>query len=144
MKELRQLSKCSTAELPVILRKALESAKNLNKKVERLQGLLLLGFVESAIITEIGSSKIGIQIDAVSAKLAGKLAALIANEIDGTGIVISDGNIAINSRNLNAGDLLKKLHKAVGGKGGGSANAASGKLDKHVTTEQVVEILKQQ
>jgi alanyl-tRNA synthetase len=143
LKELRQLSKCSTAELPVIFRKALESAENLSKEVERLQDMMLPGFVESASIMEINSSKVGIQIDAVSAKLAGKLAAMIANKIDGTGIVISDGNIAINSKNLNAGDFLKKLHKAIGGKGGGTANSASGRLDKQVTTEQVVEILKQ-
>jgi len=144
LKELRQLSKCSTIELPAILRKALESSKNLNKEVERLQGLMLPGFVDSATIVEVGSSKIGIQIDAVSAKLAGKLAAMIANEIDGTGIVISDGNIVINSKNINAGDMLKKLHKTVGGQGGGSANAASGRLEKMVTAEQVIEILKQQ
>ena len=143
LKELRQLSKCSTAELPAILRKALESAKNLNKQVERLQEQMLPGFVESAQIIQVSSSKVGIQIDAVCAKHAGKLAALIASEIDGTGIVISDGNISINSRNLNAGDLLKKLHRAVGGKGGGSANAVSGRLDKYITTQQVIEILKQ-
>lgn len=135
---------CSTIELPAILRKAMESSKNLNKEVERLQGLMLPGFVESARIMEIGSSKIGIQIDAVSAKLAGKLAALIANEIDGTGIVISEGNIVINSRNLNANDLLKKLHKAVGGKGGGSSNAASGRLDRTITNDQIVKILQEQ
>ena len=143
LKELRQFSKCSTAELPAILCKALESSKNLNKEVERLQSLMLPGFVESASIVEIGSSKVGIQIDAVSAKLAGKLAALIANEIDGTGIVISNGNIVINSKNLNANDLLKKLHKVVGGKGGGSSHAASGRLNKQIKTEQVIEILKQ-
>ena len=144
LKELRKLAKCSTLELPVLFQKALESSKNLNKEVERLQGLMLPGFVESASMVEIDSSKVGIQIDAVSAKLAGKLAALIAYEIDGTGIVISDGNIAINSKNLNANDLLKKLHKFSGGKGGGSSNAASGRLDKQITTEQVIEILKQQ
>jgi len=143
LKELRQLSKCSTIELPAILRKALESSKNLYKELEKLQGLMLPGFVESAVIVEVGSSKIGIQIDAVSGKLAGKLAALIANEIDGTGIVISDCNVVINSKNLNANDILKKLHKAVGGRGGGSSNAASGRLDKQLTTGQVIEILKQ-
>jgi alanyl-tRNA synthetase len=58
-------------------------------------------------------------------------------------MVISDGNIVINSRNLDANDLLRKLHKAVGGKGGGSANAASGRLDKQVTFEQVIQILKE-
>ena len=105
---------------------------------------MLPGFVESATIMEAGPSKIGIQIDAVSVKLAGKLAALIANEIDGTGIVISDCNIVINSKNLNANDLLKKLHKATGGKGGGSSQSASGRLDKQLTTEQVIDILKGQ
>jgi len=144
LKELRQISRCSTIELPTIFRKALESSKNLNKEVERLQGLMLPGFVESAIIVEVGSSKIGIQIDAVSGKLAGKLAALIANEIDGTGIVISDCNIVINSRNLNANDLLKRLHKAAGGKGGGSAQAASGRLDRTITNEQIIKILQEE
>ena len=141
LKELRQLSKCSTAELPVIFRKALESAKNLSKEVERLQDMMLPGFVESANIVEVGPAKVGVQIDAVSGRLAGKLAAMIANDIDGTGIVISDCNIVVNSKNLNANDILKKLHKAVGGKGGGSANAASGRLDKQVMTEQIMEIL---
>jgi len=144
LKELRQLSKCSTIELPAILSKAMESSKNLNKDVERLQGLMLPGFVDSAMIVEVGSSMIGIQIDAVSTKLVGKLAAMIANKIDGTGIVISEGNIVINSRNLNANDLLKKLHKAVGGKGGGSAQAASGRLDRTITNDQIVKILQEQ
>lgn len=144
LKELRQLSKCSTVELPVVFQKALESAKSLNKEVERLQDMMLPGFADSAQVAEVGSSKVGIQIDAVSAKRAGKLAAMIANKIDGTGIVISDGNIVINSRNLNAGELLKELSKAVGGKGGGSANAASGRLDKQITAERIIEILRQQ
>jgi alanyl-tRNA synthetase len=143
LKELRQLCKCSTAELPVIFRKAIESAKNLSKEVERLQDLMLPGFVESAQIVEVGLAKVGIQIDAVSGRLAGKLAAMIANKIEGTGIVISDGNIVINSKNLNANDMMKKLHKAVGGKGGGSANTASGRLDKQVTVEQIIEIIRQ-
>jgi len=144
LKELRQISRCSTAELPVIFRKALESSKNLNKEVERLQGLMLPGFVESAEIVEVGPAKIGIQIDAVSGKLAGKLASMIANKIEGTGIVISDGNIVINSRNLNANDLLKRLHKAAGGKGGGSAQAASGRLDRTITNEQIIKILQEE
>ena len=143
LKELRQLSKCSTIELPAIFSKALESSKNLYKEVERLQGLMLPGFVESAAIVEAGTSKIGIQIDAVSGKLTGMLAAMIANEIDGTGIVISDCNIVINSKKLNANDLLKKLNEAVGGKGGGSAQAASGRLDRAVTSEQIVKILQE-
>jgi alanyl-tRNA synthetase len=144
LRELRKLSKCSTAELPVILRKALEHSKNLSKEVDRLQALVLPSFVESAKVMEIGESKIGIQVDVVSGKYAAKLAALIAGEIDGTGIVVSDSNIAINSGNLNANDLLKKLQQAFGGKGGGSSKSANGRLDKAVTAEQIIEAVQDQ
>jgi len=142
-RELRKLSKCSTVELPMILQKALDRSKSLNKEVDRLQALILPSLVESANVINVGSSKIGIQINAVSGKYAGKLAALIADGINGTGIVVSDGNVAINSKNLNADDLFRRLQKAVGGKGGGSPTAASGKLDKMVTTEQIIGILQE-
>ncbi|MHC4630542.1 MAG: alanyl-tRNA editing protein [Planctomycetota bacterium] len=143
LRELRKLSKCSTAELPIILQKALDHSKSLNKEVDRLQALILPSLVESANVIDVGSSKIGIQINAVSGKYAGKLAALIADGINGTGIVVSNGNVAINSKNLNADDLFRRLQKAVGGKGGGSPTAASGKLDKMVTTEQIIGILQE-
>jgi len=143
LRELRKLSKCSTVELPIILQKALDHSKSLNKEVDRLQGLILPSLVESAKVIDVGSSKIGIQVNAVSSKYAGKLAALIADGINGTGIVVSDGNVAINSKNLNADDLFRRLQKAVGGKGGGSPTAASGKLDKMVTTEQIIGILQE-
>lgn len=141
LRELRKACKCSTAEIPVILQKALERSKTLSKEVDRLQGLMLPGLVESAEIVEVGSSKVGVQIDVVSSKHAGKLAAMIASEIDGAGVVITDGNVAISSKGLNANDLLKKLREAVGGKGGGSATSANGRLDAPVTAEQVVSIL---
>lgn len=144
LRELRKLSKCSTVELPVILQKALDHSKSLSKEVDRLQALMLPSLVESAKVIEIGSSKVGIQVNAVSSKYAGKLAALIASEIDGTGIVVSDGNVVINSKNMNANDFLQRLQKAVGGKGGGSSKAASGKLDRIVTTDQIIRILQEQ
>jgi alanyl-tRNA synthetase len=143
LRELRKLSKCSTLELSGILQKALDYSKSLTKEVDRLQALMLPTLVGSAEIIEIGSSKIGIQVNVVSSKYAGKLAALIAGEIDGTGIVVSDGNIVINSGNLNANDLFERFQKAVGGKGGGSSNAASGRLDKMVTIDQIIKILQE-
>jgi alanyl-tRNA synthetase len=144
LRELRKSSKCSTLELPVIFQKALDQSKILGKEVERLQNLMLPSLAKSAEIIEAGSSKLGIQLNAVSGKYAGKLAALIADEIDGTGIVVSDKNIVINSRNLNASGLLQRLQKAVGGKGGGSSKSASGKLGRTVTSEQIIEILREQ
>jgi alanyl-tRNA synthetase len=142
LRELRKLVKCSTAELPILFQKAMDNAKGLNKELERLQGLMLPGLVASAEIIEIDGAKAGIQVDAVSGKLAGKLAGLIAGEIDGTGIVVSEGTIVINSKNLNANDLLTKLKEAFGGKGGGSPQAASGKLEGAVTSQRIAEVLR--
>ncbi|MHC4119072.1 MAG: alanyl-tRNA editing protein [Planctomycetota bacterium] len=141
LRDLRRISRCSTLELAPILRKALDQSKSLAKQVDRLQGSMLPIFVESAQIVETGSSKLGIQVDAVADKYAGKLAALIAEKIDGAGIVLNDRNVAINSRNLDAGELLHKLRNAVGGKGGGSPGSASGRLDKAVTSQQLIGIL---
>lgn len=142
LRELRKLVKCSTAELPILFQKAMDNAKSLNKELERLQGLMLPGLVASAEIIEIDGAKVGIQVDAVSGKLAGKLAGLIAGEIDGTGIVVSEGTIVINSKNLNANDLLAKLKEAFGGKGGGSPQTASGKLEGTVTSRRIAEVLR--
>lgn len=142
LRELRKLVKCSTAELLILFQKAMDNAKGLNKELERLQGLMLPGLVASAEIIEIDGAKAGIQVDAVSGKLAGKLAGLIAGEIDGTGIVVSEGTIVINSKNLNANDLLTKLKEAFGGKGGGSPQAASGKLEGAVTSQRIAEVLR--
>jgi alanyl-tRNA synthetase len=142
LRELRKLVKCSTAELLILFQKAMDNAKGLNKELERLQGLMLPGLVASAEIIEIDGAKAGIQVDAVSGKLAGKLAGLIAGEIDGTGIVVSEGTIVINSKNLNANDLLSKLKEAFGGKGGGSPQTASGKLEGAVTSQRIAEVLR--
>ncbi|MBN2270456.1 MAG: hypothetical protein JXN61_07575 [Sedimentisphaerales bacterium] len=142
LRELRKLVKCSTAELPMLFQKATGSAKSLSKELERLQGLMLPGLAESAEIIDIAGSKVGIQVDAVSGKLAGKLAALIANKIDGTGIVVSEGTIVINSKTLNANDLLARLKEAFGGKGGGSPQTASGKLDGTVTMKGIIGVIR--
>jgi alanyl-tRNA synthetase len=143
LRELRKLSKCSTPDLPVIIAKSLDQAKRLNKEVYRLQALMLPSLVESAQAIDTGSSKIGIWTGDVSAKLTSKLAALIAERIEGAGIVVSDNNLAINSKTLNAKALFDKLQKAFGAKGGGSPNAASGRLESTVTIEQIIKILDQ-
>lgn len=143
LRELRKLSKCSTSELPVLIQKSLEHSKSLSREVDRLQVLMLPSQVESTRVIEVESSKIGIQVGDISSNHAGKLAALIAGKVDGTGIVVSGSNIVINSKNMSARDLFEKLQKALGGKGGGSPNAASGRLDRMATTEQIIEILNQ-
>jgi alanyl-tRNA synthetase len=143
LRKLRKLSKCSTPDLPVIIGKSLDQSKTLSKEVDRLHTLMLPSLVESAQVIEVKSSKIGVWTGTLSGRLTGKLAALIAAKVDGTGIVVSDSSVAINSKSLNAKELFDKLQKVIGGKGGGSPNAASGKLDSMVTTEQIIEILNQ-
>ena len=142
LRELRKMSKCSTLELPVILQKALDQSRSLAKEVDRLHGSMLPSFVAAAQMTQIGASKVGVQVDAVANKYAGKLAALIAEKIDGTGIVVSGCNVAISSKTLDAREILQKLRRALGGKGGGSPRSANGRLEKTVTSEQIVEIIK--
>ena len=143
LRELRKLSKCSTPDLPVIIGKSLDQSKTLSKEIDRLHTLMLPSLVESAQVIEVRSSKIGVWTGTLSGKLTGKLAALIAGKVNGAGIVVSDSSLAINSKSLNAKELFEKLQKVIGGKGGGSPNAASGKLDSMVTTEQIIEILSQ-
>ncbi|MHC4744641.1 MAG: alanyl-tRNA editing protein [Planctomycetota bacterium] len=142
LRELRKLVKCSTVELPTLFKKAMDNAKSLSKEVERLQLSMLPDLVTSAEIIEVEGSRVGIQVDAVSGKLAAKLAGLIASQLGGTGIVVSEGTIAINSKSLNANDLLAKLKEEFGGKGGGSRQAASGKLDDTVTSRRIAQILR--
>jgi len=67
---------------------------------------------------------------------------MIAEAIDGAGIVVSDVNIAISSNRMNANDLLRKIQNTVGGKGGGSSKAANGRLSRTVTTDELITILK--
>jgi len=67
---------------------------------------------------------------------------MIADAIDGTGIVVSDTSIAISCSRINANELLRKIQNIVGGKGGGSSKAANGRLSRIVTTDELIAILK--
>jgi alanyl-tRNA synthetase len=66
---------------------------------------------------------------------------MMAEIFQGAGIVVSDTNIAISSKKINAIDLLRKIQDVVGGKGGGSHKAANGKLNRTVTPDELIEIL---
>ena len=142
LRELRKLAGCSTSELPAILQKTLNHSNELVKEVNRLWSLMLPSLVESAEITEVESSKIGIQVAEVPKQLLTKLAAMIAGAIGGAGVVVSDVNIAASSNNVNANEILKRILNAAGGKGGGSSKSANGRLSRTVTTDEIVGILK--
>jgi alanyl-tRNA synthetase len=141
LRELRKSAGCSTSELPAIFRKALNNSAELGKEINRLWSLMLPDLVESARITQVGSSKVGVQVAGIPQQLLGKLAAMIAGAVDGTGIVVSDVNIAISSSRISANDLLKKIQNTAGGKGGGSSRAANGKLGRTLTTDEIITIL---
>jgi alanyl-tRNA synthetase len=66
---------------------------------------------------------------------------MIAEATGGAGVVVNDTNIAISSRTLDAGGLLKKVQNVIGGKGGGSPKSANGRLNRPVTRNELVDIL---
>jgi alanyl-tRNA synthetase len=144
LRSLRQLANSSTQELPVILQKQLDRSTKLSKEVDGLYEMMLPTLVDTAVVVETESSRIGIQVHVLPGKLTGKLAALMADHIQGSAVVVSDTSICIHSKTMMAKVLLQRLHDAVGGRGGGSPHAASGMLAGVLTREQIVDILQTQ
>jgi alanyl-tRNA synthetase len=141
LRELRKIAGCSSSELHTIFEKALENSKESAKEINRLWSRMLPNIAKSATLTEVESAKFGIQVTDIPKQLITKLAGMMAEIYNGVGIVVSDTNIAISSKNINANDLLIKIQDAIGGKGGGSAKAANGKLSRTVTTDELISIL---
>ena len=141
LKELRKLAGCSTPELPGIFEKNLSQSKELAREVGRLWSQMLPDLATSATVVEVASSKVGVQVAGIPEPLVTKLAGMIAEATAGAGIAVSKTRIAINSRTLDAGGLLKTIQAAVGGKGGGSPKAANGSLGRAVTADELVAIL---
>jgi alanyl-tRNA synthetase len=142
LRELRKSAGCSTSELLTIFQKTSDHSKELTKEINRLWSRMLPDLVKSAGEIEVESTKIGIQVTDIPRQLITKLAGMIADAIDGAGIVVSDVNIAISSNRMNANELLRKIQNTVGGKGGGSSKAANGRLSRTVTTDELITILK--
>jgi alanyl-tRNA synthetase len=142
LRELRKSAGCSTSELPEIFQKTSDHSKELTKEINLLWARMLPDLVKSAEAVEVESSKIGIQVTDIPEQLVKKLAGMIADAVDGAGIVVSNISIAISSNKLNANDLLMKIQNIVGAKGGGSSKAANGRLGRTVTTEELITILK--
>ena len=141
LRELRTLAGCAGAELPAMLQKTMERSKELAKEVNRLWSERLSDLAGSAERVAIGSATVGVYAAEVPRESVSTLAGMIAETTNGAGIVISDNQIAISGKTLSASDLLKKIQIRVGGKGGGSPKAASGRLDKSLTAHEVMEIL---
>ncbi len=141
LRELRKTAGCSSSELNTIFKKALSHSKELNKEINNLWSRMLPDIAKSAQVAEVESTKIGIQVADVPVQLITKLAGKIAETFEGAGIVVSDTNIAISAKKINAIDLLRKIQDVVGGKGGGSSNAANGNLTRTVTTDELISIL---
>jgi alanyl-tRNA synthetase len=142
LRDLRKMAGCATADLPAAFQKSLDRAKELGKEVERIWSLRLADLVKSAEIATIGSSPVGVYAGELPRELAAVLAGMIAGATGGAGVVVSDANIAISSKTLDAGGLLKKIQAAVGGKGGGSPKSANGRLSRPVTGNELMEILR--
>jgi len=141
LRDLRKSAGCSSSELLAIFEKALNHSKESAKEINRLWSRMLPDIAKSATVTEVESKKIGIQVADIPSQLITKLAGMMAETLDGAGIVVSDTNIAISSNGINANDLLRKIQDSFGGKGGGSAKAANGKLGRTVTTDELISTL---
>jgi alanyl-tRNA synthetase len=134
---LRQIARCANSELPAAFEKALEQAKELTKEVERLWSERLADLVKSTAPVDVGSSKVGIHVGPVPKELVSVFAGMLAEAMGGAGVVLSDTQIAIRAKTLDAGALLRRLQGHFGGKGGGSPQAANGRLDQPVSAEEL-------
>ena len=144
LRELRKLAGCATADLPATFQKGLERTKELNKEVERIWSLRLTDLVKSAETVPAGSSQVGVYVGELPRELASVLAGMMAEATGGAGVVVSDANIAISSKTLDAGELLKKVQSVIGGKGGGSPKSANGRLGRPVPQNELVDILRRE
>ena len=143
LRQLRKAAGCSSSELPMSFEKVVTHSNELAKEINRLWSQLLPNFVRTAQVDEIEGSKIGVQIAQVPRKYLAKLAAMIANEVNGAGIVVSDQNIVISSDGISAREILDRILALAGGKGGGSPTTANGKLGRDVTFDEIKMILKE-
>lgn len=141
LRELRRTARCANAELPAALQKALERSKELTKEVERLWSARLGDLVTSAEIVAVGSSNVGLHIGVLPRELVPVLAGMMAEATGSAGVVISDTQIAISAKTLDAGGLLREIQSRFGGKGGGSPKAARGRLDRPLGADELVKIL---
>jgi len=144
LRALRKMAGCATADLPALFQKAAERSKELAKEVERIWSLRLTDLVKSVEAIPVGSSKIGLYVGEMPRELMAVLAGMIAEALPGAGVVVNGTNIAISSRTLDAGALLKRMQSALGGKGGGSPKSANGRLERPVTAGELLDILKQE
>jgi len=144
LRELRKMAGCATSDLPATFQKGLERSKELNKEVERIWSLRLGDLAKSTETVTVGSSPLGVYVGELPRELAAVLAGMIAEATSGAGVVVADANIAISSKTLDAGGLLKKIQSIVGGKGGGSPKSANGRLNRPVAKEELVDILQRQ
>jgi len=144
LRELRKMAGCATADLPSTFQKAMERSKEFAKEVDRIWSLRLSDLVKSTDVVAMGPSKVGVYIGELPRELMSVLAGMIAEATESAGIVISDANIAISSRTLDAGGLLRKIQSAGGGKGGGSPKSANGRLNKPVAMNELMDILKRE
>jgi alanyl-tRNA synthetase len=138
--ELRKTASCSTAELPSILQKTLERSKELSKEISRVWSLRLSDLTRSAEEVTIECSPVGIYVGELPKELVSTLAGAIAESV-GAGVVVASAQIAVSSRTVDAGSLFRKIQQMVGGKGGGSAKAANGRLDRPVAIDELKSIL---
>ncbi len=141
LRDLRGLAACATADLPSMLQKAIERSKELTKELTRIWSLRLSDLARTAEVVTVESSPVGVYVGELPRELVTTLAGMIAEAVGGAGIVLSDTHIAVSSSALSASDLLQRIRSRAGGKGGGSAKSANGRLDTALTARELREII---
>jgi alanyl-tRNA synthetase len=101
----------------------------------------LSDLAQAAEVVTLEAGKVGIHIGEMPRELVPTLAGLIAEAVDGAGIVVAETQIAISSKTLDARGLFTHIQEEVGGKGGGSPRAANGRLSRSMTRDELIAIL---
>ena len=143
LRQLRKKAGCCNAELLMAFEKAVNQSNDLSKEITRLWSLLMPGLVRTAQVIEVQETRIGVLITEVPRALVAKLAAMIAQTVEGAGMVMNDRDVAVSSSGVSAKEILDKILKITGGKGGGSVRAAQGKMDRKATFDEIRVYLKE-
>ena len=137
LRELRTMATCKDDELPSTFMRISENISTSQKEITLLWEKIIPIEIESADIFEVEGIKFGILSTNAPNKFLSKISSMLADRTSGVSIVLSGTSICINSKLASAKDILSKITKAFGGKGGGSSQSASGQLLEFVEQSKI-------
>jgi alanyl-tRNA synthetase len=121
---------CHVTDLPEKFQKLDDELVALRREISAIRKDMLPSQAEDIARSQIevsGSNLATAIVEALDAKLATQLAALVADKIEGIALLFADGRLVMataESSGLHAGNLAKQLSEKSGLRGGGGANQA--------------------